>query len=344
MKRAIILCILIIMALPPVVAAHVPIEPEGNEALEDAFHIQDPIKSWAIYAELHQAPQYYRFDMQAGEVIYLGLIVPPFEAASRFVPTLVLLGPELDPAGSVPLEVTVPPGYEAVVVEGRLSEEAIYEPFGPGSFYWLGEIRLAAPTTGTYYAVVVPTQVGGNYGLVVGTQEAFTLTEWILNPFNVISVYLWEGQGLLPILAPASIVAVAGLVGMGIALKRRGRARDLHAWVASVASVLYFGSAAIILYQMSWALGTAPLGGEIVITIILALLPLGLGLGILRLTLSPRGFLDLRGRVKMGVLGVVGIFAWAGFLLGPALALSASLLPALKGPVQRPQSEKGSRA
>lgn len=330
MKRVLlIVCAFLVTTLLPTVAAHVPVEPGENEALDNAFHIEDPLKSWAIYGELQQSPQYYRFDIEAGQIIYLGLLVPPFEAARSFTPSLVLMSPVGETQGGIPPEVAIPTGYGATVLEGQLAAEATYEPFGPGSFHWLGELRHPAPATGTYYVAVVSSQGGGNYGLVVGTQESFTLTEWILNPFNMIAVYQWEGQALWTIIAPAVGVSAIGLAAVGTLLKRKGRARDSSAWAGSLAGVLYLGSAATVFYQMGWSLSTAPFGADAAITIAFGLLPLGLGLGILRLTLKGAGVQDSRGRVKLALLGVGGLFAWAGFLIGPALALMGSLLSAL---------------
>ncbi len=346
MRRAwLLLGVLVLTAFLPTATGHVPVEPGENEALDHAFYIENPLKSWAIYGTLQQSPQYYRFDMQAGDLIYLGLLVPPFEAARSFTPSLVLMSPGEEGQGTVPLGVTVPPAYGAMVLEGQLAEKATYEPFGPGSFHWLAELRLPAPSSGTYYVAVVSSQEGGNYGLVVGTLEAFTLTEWIFNPFNMITVYQWEGQSLFLILAPAVVTAAVALVGAGVLLRRGGRLRDRNAWVGSLAGVLYLGSAATILYQMGWSLSTAALGADLAITLAFALLPLGLGLGILRLTLKGTGVQDSRGRVKLAILGVAGLFAWAGFLLGPALALVASFLPAVgKGRTLEVGPEEISRA
>ncbi len=112
-----------------------------------------------------------------------------------------------------------------------------------------------------------------------------------------------------------------------------------------MAGVLYLGSAATILYQMGWSLSTAPLGADSSITIAFALLPLGLGLGILRLTLKGTGVEDSRGSVKLAILGVGGLFAWAGFLIGPALAVIASLLSAVgKSPTPEVGPEANPRA
>ncbi len=49
--------------------------------------------------------------------------------------------------------------------------------------------------------------------------------------------------------------------------------------------------------------------------------------------------------MKLAILGVAGLFAWAGFLLGPALALVASFLPAVgKGRTLEVGPEEISRA
>ena len=64
---------------------------------------------------------------------------------------------------------------------------------------------LKAPESGKYYIVVSSEQGEGNYGIVVGYKETFTLKEWISVPLNQIKIYRWEGQSLILIFAPLAI-------------------------------------------------------------------------------------------------------------------------------------------
>jgi len=82
----------------------------------------------------------------------------------------------------------------------------------------------------------------------------------------------------------------------------------------------------MILTQMILALTTAAPDLSAVLTAIFILIPILLALAIFRLAIS-RKHITVRVRVYMAILGVLGLFAWAGLLIGPALALIASLVP-----------------
>ncbi len=332
MRRPVtVLSILLITALLPSVTAHVPLQPQGEESLADAYEISDPTKSWVIYGELHSGhPHYYQFDAQAGQRIYLGLIIPLFEGGKDFTPSLVLMGPSLPESEGIPVDLEVPPGYGTLLIEGRLPPQATYEPFSPSTFYALGELDLSAPTSGTYYVAVISTQQGGNYGLVVGQREAFTIDEWILTPVSLIGVYMWEGQNLLLILAPMFLVLVAGLVLLAPRLKAVNASRKPFAWLGALAGLLFLGTGAVTLYQMVLSLTQAPLSSEVVITMVFVAIPLLLGTGVVRLSLRREVDLDRRSRLTMVVLGIAGLVVWAGLLVGPALAVAAGLLPLSK--------------
>lgn len=83
----------------------------------------------------------------------------------------------------------------------------------------------------------------------------------------------------------------------------------------------------MLITQMIVALTTATIDASIVLTVIFALMPILLGLAILRLTVREKDVTN-RLRVYIAIAGAVGLFVWAGLLVGPALALLASLVPA----------------
>ena len=123
------------------------------------------------------------------------------------------MGPGLTNEGKVPETLEVPKGYGVKVFPGDLPESPVYEAFTPSAFYSLASPDLKAPESGTYYAVVSSTQGKGNYGIVIGYKETFTLKEWISVPLNQIKIYLWEGQSLFLIFTPLGITLALGLSG-----------------------------------------------------------------------------------------------------------------------------------
>lgn len=313
----------------PGVLAHAPLKPDNNESLATATLVPEPTKSWAIYAELHEGgeAQYYRFDINEGQRIHVMLFKSTNPEDDEFLPGFVLMGPEIGEQGDVPDYVETPLGSKALVVEGEQPDQASYEPFSPSSFYSLADATLDAPSSGTYYIAVFEPYRGGHYGLAIGDRESYTLAEWILIPLNLISVYQWEGQSLAFIFIPM-IATLA--IGIGLAIwqmKKRENPRTIPDWIKTLAGLLFIGSGVTILQQMVVSLIQASLTPEIAITVVLVLVPILLGIGTLRLSLIGEGKTSFKKRIYLAILGVVALFAWAGLLIGPALAVIASVIP-----------------
>ena len=57
--------------------------------------------------------QYYSFEVEEGERIVLGLIVPAGEESRTFTPALILMGSGLADEGEVPETLELPEGYGA---------------------------------------------------------------------------------------------------------------------------------------------------------------------------------------------------------------------------------------
>ncbi len=319
------LCVLLL----PVAAAHSPVFPRNNTNIDSAYVVNDPTKSWALYATLAPGQvQYFRFDVNQGESIYVQLYKNT-EASNRgFLPSFVLTGPGLASNGTVPSNVTVPAGSSSIVVKGQQPDEATYESFGPGSFYDLGNVQVSAPTTGTYYvAVYDDAGQGGNYGLAIGERETYTPTEYLLIPYSVLKVHLWEGQNPLALLAPLVLVVVAGLGILLVRPELHAPLRSPFTLLGTLAGLIFLGTGASNLAQMILAISRTSLGSEAVITLIFVFVPIILGVVTLRVALRRRERVGAAPRVAMFVLGVVALLVWTGLYVGPALALVASIMP-----------------
>ncbi len=323
------------LLIVPTASAHSPLSAGSNESLATATVVHDPTKSWAVYAHLHEGgeAQYYRFDLAAGQPIFVQLLVSTSSADRGFTPGLVLMGPGLADNGTAPAYVERANGTGAQVHLGVWPDRATYEAFAPSSFFELGRVTMPAPASGTYYLAVFEPTRGGDYGLAIGERESFTASEWVMIPFSVMSVYVWEGQNPAFILLPATTIVAAG-VGL-IAWRRR----DLLAprsLAAALAGLLFLGSGATVLSQMAVSLNRAPAGAEVVITLALGSVPILIGVGTLRIALSRDATWGRRRRVKLVILGLLGVFGWAGWLVGPTLAVLAGALPALPVREARP--------
>ncbi len=307
------------------VFAHAPDKPTDNESLATAYTISDPAKSWAIYAELHEGgeAQYYKFDLSKNERLVVQLFVPTSEESS-FLLNLAIMGPGITSQDVLPEYVETVEGVGIMLLEGQRSSSPTYEPFTPSSFYELASLDQEVSDGGTYHVAVYESSQGGHYGLAIGYREQYELDEFIRIPIDVIGIHQWEGQSLLFILAPLMVTLVIGLAVL--VLKRPVTLRTLFGGIGVFAGLLYLGSGFMMLTQMILALTTAAADLSVVLTAVFILIPILLAMAIFRLTIN-RKQITYRSRVFVAIIGVLGLFVWAGLIIGPALAILTSLLP-----------------
>ncbi len=312
----------------PTAAAHAPLGSGSNESLATATPVPDPTKSWAIYADLHEGgeAQYYRFDAAQGLRIHLSLLTTTAAEDANFTPSLTLMGPGIANASRVPDYVEIPANGGAITVNGTRAARATYEAFSPSAFVALADLALPAPSNGTYYVAVHDPVRGGHYALVIGDRESFTVTEWALTPFSLLAVYEWEHQSLLVVLSPALLVTGVGLGGL-LRRHRSGHRLDATGWAGAAAGLLFLGTGATVASQMVFAIGQSALEPFVLVTLTFATLPMVLGLLSLRLVLRNVGRWTRRSRIYLILIGAGAVVAWAGFVVGPMLAVSAAFLP-----------------
>lgn len=342
-----LVALLIMISFASPASAHVPLTAGGNENLSTAMHISDPGKSWAVYGALDRdIVHYYSFDLEEGERIYLSLFKTAGLLEKDFLPALLLLGPGLNGSSLLPENLDLPPQASSLKVleaEGKDAAEAIYEPFGPSSFREVSEINLSAPKSARYYAVVYDKYLNssiaaanasdasgtannaGHYGLTVGYREEFGFLERIATPVRLISVYLWEGQSLAVILIPYLVAEILALL-----MFWRSSRKTSYYLAGSLAGFLFLASSASVLTQMVFNLTRAPFGPEVYITLAIAFLHALLGVVTIRLSRGEAGLLQ---RVLLAVIGTIALLAGSGLIMGPILALAASLLPSRSGSI-----------
>ncbi len=293
--------------------------------------------------------------MQKGDRIYLSLLSSADPREKSFEPSMALIGPGLglknesknesknNLKDSLPDFIFIPKGYGFVAVQGMRAKNATYEPFGPSSYYQQAELDLPAPEAGRYYAAVYENQnynqsdnqsnnqsnnrSVGHYSLALGYKEEFSLMDRITAPLKLISVYLWEGQRFTTIITPW---LVALLLGLFVVFKNPRRTPFYSA--GTFAGFLFLGTSASILSQIVFNLTRAPFGPEVYISVALAAIPAILGVVLLRLARGEAGILQ---RSIMAVIGTVGLLAGSGLIIGPLIAISASVLPSRR---RRPET------
>jgi hypothetical protein len=317
-----VLALVLLLILP--VAAHVPVLPGDHNTLATALPIKDPAITYAIYGTLHEAGEadYYTVVLRKGDQLNFMADTP---LQGSFAPWLVVAGPGLSPRGSVPSGVEIPAGDTAVVVTGVRPVHADYEPFSPMAMYPTAQYRETAPADGTYVIAVYTPGGGGPYSLATGTLESFTASEWILVPVDLIGVRLWQGQSLLLIFGPylAVFVIAAGLLILRPARKPVSRA----AWSGFIAGLFYLGSGAALLVQTGIALRMAAAGLAVLVTLVFAAAAIGAGAVAVHAAVHSPEQTSRRSRILFGVIGIAGLLAWAGLILGPVLAFVAAVIP-----------------
>lgn len=309
--------------------AHVPVFGEGGKSPETATPVENPSKSRVLYGQLSGGDlQYYSFEVEKGEKIVIGLIVPSGKEGLTFTPDLVIMGPGLSDEGEVPKTVEVPEGYGARIFSGKRPINATYEGFTPSAFYSLVRVDFQVPESGTYYAAVSSVEGGGNYGIFLGYRESFSLIEWLLIPLNQIRTYRWEGQSLPFIIFPLGVTLGAGI--LAISHKKEAAAGFNPArWAGTFAGLFFLGTGLSFTSQMLFSLSRSSYSHEVIITVFLALASIGLGIIALTLSLKDEryGVKSIRKQFYFLILGLAGLLLWAGWLIGPILALEAAVLP-----------------
>lgn len=336
-----------LLLLAPAAQAHVPLLSEGNGNISSATLISNPVKSWAVYDLLSSdQPKYYAFDMEKGQRILLSLLTSADPREKGFEPEMALLGPGLHSMGELPGYVKVPEGYGTIAVKSNRFNQAVYEPFGPSSYYQRANLDMAAPGSGRYYVAIYSNNsnngnsgnssgnsndgnMRGHYSLAIGYREEFTFTDRIITPLRLISVYQWEGQSLSTILMP---ILVAALVGVFIVWRAPRRTPFCSA--GTMAGFLFLGTSATVLSQTVFSMIRASSGAGVEISLLLAVLPVVLGVAAIRLSRGEAGILQ---RVALAVIGTMALLAGSGLIAGPLLAIAASVLPSkrMNGEIER---------
>ena len=304
--------------------AHVPLMAGGNENISSALHISDPGKSWAIYGILKpEMAQYYSFDSELGDRIYLMLLRSADSKDNDFQPNLVLLGPGVKSSGQLSKNVILPASLKdlgAMAVYGKSAANATYEPFGPSSYIEMAEINISAPQSARYYAAVFSNDTAGQ-----AAADGAGFSERITAPIRLISVYIWEGQSAGIVFLPYLVAEV-----IGVLVFWRGSSRTSFCLAGILAGFLFLATSASVFTEMVFSLSRAPFGPEVYITLAIIVFHALLGVAGIRLARGEAGILQ---RALLAVLGTVALLAGSGLILGPILAIAASLLPSKSGSI-----------
>lgn len=325
MKFGILLLLLSFSFFVCNVYAHTPFNTTDEiHSLETALELPNPTKSWTLYRELHHEgeAEYYKLVLENGERLRLSLYVKELD---DFSPQLVVMGEDFGLDDNVPDSIEKPEGYGAILFDSTKPEDREYEPFTPTSYYYLIDVDIPIIKSGDYYvAVFEPYLEEGKYGIAIGYKEEYSLSEWIMIPFDIIAIHEWEGQQLIEILAP---LLLSLIVGFFVLIWKRLIKLNSFNIIGSTAGLLYVGSGLMIFTQMTIALSGAPFSSSAVLTLIFMALPLILGYFLLKKIIRFEGKLSNKDRLIFVAFGVAGIFSWSGLIIGSILAILCGVLP-----------------
>ena len=330
-RRALTLVVLLLVAAP--VLAHVPAFPDDNDSPARAVEVPDPVKSWSFYDSLGEGGvAYYRARLAPGERFTVGTFTPD---STAFTPSLVVMSPALEARGSVPPGVTVPDGMAPVVVAGDRPQSPSYEPFAPSANFQTARFEHTVDAERTYLiAVYEPENRTGPAGVVVGFEEAFSPTEYLAVPVDLVRVRLWEGQSPLLALGPFLLTVLGGAGLLGREWRDGDGAGPLR-WTLAGAGLLVLGSGVNTAVQTVLALArTGVTPGALVTAVFVAVPVLGGTWGITRAR-RPAWRLTPRQRVGLGIVGALSLLTWAGFIVGPVVLLGLAVVPSRAVPTTR---------
>ncbi|MDD1719437.1 MAG: hypothetical protein LUQ25_05215 [Methanoregulaceae archaeon] len=317
------LAVLGVLLLVSMVSAHIPVVLPDVNGSPGAVLVEDTMKSIALYGRLHTPGEadYFALPMEAGSLLRVSLSTPD---PGPFSPLLVVMGPALPENDTLPGSIVVPGGYRSMVIPGSKGPDAEYEPFTPMSTYQVSEYTFSVDTPAIYYVAVYSEDLPGNYILATGVREEFTLTEWTLIPIGVLAIRMWERQNPVLFLGPVVFTVLFGLI-----LTMKGALSGMRPGAAGgcaiIAGLLYAGSGFSTMAEMFAALSVSGISSLALVTA--ALVAVQILLGILALHIALRGSMQARARTGMAAIGIAGLVFWAGFLIGPIIALLSVVLP-----------------
>jgi len=186
-----LLAVLVLLLLASPVLAHVPTFPDDNTTPATAVAVPDPVKSWSFYDSLGDGHvKLLSSDATARRT------TPCWDvhSASRTLHAIVRGdGSDTQWNPSCPQRVTVPDGMGAIVVSGQRPATATYEPFAPSANYHTASFGQEVDTKRTYLiAVYEPSNRTGPVGVTIGYKEAFSPTEYVTVPFDLVRTHLWR--------------------------------------------------------------------------------------------------------------------------------------------------------
>ena len=170
--RSLLFLIVFIGFLTPALA-HQPFFEDKEFTFDSPGHIRDPNVSTAMYATLETPTNvdYYDFNGNKGESIFLSITIPQIAGQENFAPTTALMGPGL-PDVVLPKNITEPQYSGALILPPPVNATPFFEPFSRTSYWTRQGQNVTLPADGRYLVAVWDDKGQiGRYVFVIGYKE-----------------------------------------------------------------------------------------------------------------------------------------------------------------------------
>jgi hypothetical protein len=139
-------------------------------------------------------------------------------------------------------------------------------------------------------------------------------------------IHIWEGQNPFFVLAPIILTFLLGFLYLFLSGRLE---RNLQFLAGVVAGLLFVGSGLMTLTQMILAFSTSSLTVAAALTAGFVIAQITLGLALLGYCMRTTTW-NLKNRIILIIIGLLGFVTWSGVIIGPLLAIVAALLPSYK--------------
>lgn len=201
-----------------------------------------------------------------------------------------------------------------------------YEPFTPSANYQWSEYEYFAELPGTHYIAMFNKGTGsGNYGLAIGYREEFLISEWVLIPVSIANIRIWEGNSPAFVFGFPIFIVFPGLLYL-FRIKKETVPIKPETLTGITGALLYIAGSVFMLIQAVIALFKTGFQASFGATAIFILIPLILGLLILKYYLKPEQNPVKKEGIKLIFFGIIGLIVWSGYIIGPFLAIISGLM------------------
>lgn len=175
-------------------------------------------------------------------------------------------------------------------------------------------------------SLIMPVHAYVPAGTAIGDYGGVAPSEWVMVPVSDLTIHVGQGQSIFSVLAPFFAITILGFL---LVVRREGRKGVTHHqgfWIATVAGLCYLGGAAVTLVQMVRTLIMSGFSNGVIVPLTFALITIALSMAALRFARTPEPW-PVKVRITFGIIAGLGIIFWSGVLIGPALAMTAAIIP-----------------